>query len=65
MAFAGKAAIVTGGGSGIGFQTSRHLLLAGVTVRPIRFDSVNRENIEIETVYGFESDCERGINFVL
>jgi len=31
MAFAGKAAIVTGGGSGIGFQTSRHLLLAGVT----------------------------------
>lgn len=55
MAFAGKAAIVTGGGSGIGFQTSRHLLLAGVSVRLIGFDIANREIVAIQTEYRFES----------
>lgn len=33
MSFAGKSAIVTGGSSGIGFYSCRHLLIQGVTVR--------------------------------
>lgn len=44
MTFAGKAAIVTGGGSGIGFQTSRHLLLAGVTVKQIIICNTAKSN---------------------